>query len=288
MRDYGKIAPQFWTGETGKTIRAAGSQVQIIALYLVTSPSATMLGLYYLPLPTLCHEVGCSLQAAQEALGVLSRTDFAHYDERTEFVWVPNMARFQIGENLKPGDKRITGIIKAMERLKNTPFFEDFLKRHQRVFHLNEASPADAPSMSLSSPSEARSRNRSSSSRSEAGARDLSPTVDHEFEEFWNLYPKRSGKRLGKPEASKKWKALNAQDHQQVLVAVQHYANSELVLKNIGIKDPHRWLRSGKDDEPWRDWIEPEQRANGKEGNNGKPQLPRIGFAERDYREGAF
>lgn len=286
MRAYGKLAPQFWTGETGKTIRAAGPQVQVIALYLVTSPSATMLGLYYLPLPTLCHEVGCSRQAAQKALGVLSRADFARYDERTEFVWVPNMARFQIGENLKPGDKRIAGIIKAIEGLKHTPFFEDFLIRYQRIFQLDGADPTDAPSMPLRSPSEAKSRNRSS--RTEAGARDLSPTVDREFERFWNLYPKRSGKRLGKPEALKKWEALNTQDRQQVLVAVQHYASSELAFKNIGIKDPHRWLRSGKDDEPWRDWIEPEQRTNGKEGNNGKPQLPRIGFAERDYREGAF
>src|SRR4029077_4323962 len=88
---------------------------------------------------------------------------------------------------------------------------------------------------------------------------DMPPAVDKEFDEFWKGYPKRNGKRLGKPEALKKWKSLNVEDRKQVLVAVQHYARSEMVVKGIGIKDPHRWLRSGKDDEPWRDWIEPEQ-----------------------------
>ena len=90
---------------------------------------------------------------------------------------------------------------------------------------------------------------------------DTPQAVEHEFVDFWNLYPMRNGKRLGKPEALKKWKGLNAEDRKQVLVAVQHYARSEMVVKGMGIKDPHRWLRTSKDDEPWRDWIEPEQQA---------------------------
>lgn len=88
--------------------------------------------------------------------------------------------------------------------------------------------------------------------------------VDHEFEEFWNLYPPRNGKRVGKPEALEKFKRLKPDDRLIVLQAVRHYATSELVQNGIGIKDPHRWLRLGKDkngkaNEPWRDWIEPEQ-----------------------------
>jgi len=286
MREYGKIAPQFWTGGTGKTIRAAGPQVQVIALYLVTSPSATMLGLYYLPLPTLCHEVGCTMQAAQEALRVLSRADFARYDELTEFVWVPNMARFQISENLKTGDKRVTSIIKALEGLKHTPFYEDFLKRYQRAFQLNGAGPTDTPSMPLRSPSEAKIRNRSS--RTKAGARDLSPTVDPAFEEFWMHYPKRNGKRLEKPEAITKFQSLSPKDRRLVLVAVQNYAASENVQKGVGIMDPHRFLRKDKGHEPWRDWMEPEQRQEGRKQHDGKAHLPRVGFADRDYREGVF
>lgn len=119
-----------------------------------------------------------------------------------------------------------------------------------------------------------------------AGEYDSPSAIAHEFEEFWHLYPMRNGKRLEKPEAIKKFHALTPEDRWLVLVAVRHYATSELVEKGVGIKDAHRWLRN-RNHEPWRDWIEPEQRIT-KEPFNGKPQLPRIGFAERDYREGAF
>lgn len=262
MREYGKIAPQFWTGKTGKTIRTSGPYTQVVALYLLTSPSSTMLGLYYLPLPTLCHEVGCSLQAARKAIHALSQADFAHYDEPTEYVWVPNMARFQLGKSMKPSDKRISYVLKAVEVFRGTPFFNDFLTRYQQDFHLDGLSPIEVPSKALDGPSEARSRSRSrirsSSRRAETGERDMPPEVDLKFEEFWNLFPKRNGKRLGKPEALRKYLSLSTEDRQLVIVAVRHYAGSELILKGIGIMDPHRFLQKGKGDQPWREWIEPE------------------------------
>ena len=98
----------------------------------------------------------------------------------------------------------------------------------------------------------------SSSSSSEIKIDTSSPAVNHEFEEFWNNYPMRNGKRLGRHEAVQKWNRLKTEDHKQVLIAVHNYASSKLVAEGIGIKDPHRWLRNGKG-EPWRDWIEPEQ-----------------------------
>ena len=113
------------------------------------------------------------------------------------------------------------------------------------------------------------------------------PSVDADFEAFWRMYPARKGKRIGKQEAISKWQRLDANDRQQVLVATRNYATSDLVLNGIGIKDPHRWLRIGKNNEPWRDWIEPEQQS-GRELQNGKVKLPRTGFADRDYREGVF
>ena len=114
------------------------------------------------------------------------------------------------------------------------------------------------------------------------------PSVDADFEAFWKLYPARKGKRIGRPEAIAKWQRLDVNDRRQVLVAVQHYATSELVLRGIGIKDPHRWLKIGKNNEPWRDWIEPESKQTGKELHDGKVDLPRTGFADRDYRTGVF
>jgi hypothetical protein len=44
MRDYAKIAPQFWIGSTGK------------------APHANMLGIYYLPPIFIAHEIGIPLK----------------------------------------------------------------------------------------------------------------------------------------------------------------------------------------------------------------------------------
>ena len=65
MREYAKVAPAFWTGETGRHLRG-DANAQRVAFYLMTCPSANMIGLYYLPLPVLAHEIGISLQGIFE------------------------------------------------------------------------------------------------------------------------------------------------------------------------------------------------------------------------------
>ena len=77
MRDYAKVAPQFWIGETGRELRTMGPETQVLALYLITSPHANMLGLYYLPLPLMAHETGLSAQGTLKALARLSEAGFA-------------------------------------------------------------------------------------------------------------------------------------------------------------------------------------------------------------------
>ena len=114
------------------------------------------------------------------------------------------------------------------------------------------------------------------------------PTVEQEFEEFWKAYPMRNGKRLDKPKALKNFRLIDPENRKLLLRAAVNYAASELVGKGIGIKDPHRWIRTGLCDEPWRDWIEPEQQTNRKEMNNGRHRLPLIGFGQRNYSEGIF
>jgi len=92
MRDFAKVSPLFWTGKTGKEIRESGRDVQVVALYLMTCPTSNMIGMYYLPIPTLCHEVNISKQGAMKALQSLSKVGFACYDEASEYVWVVEMA----------------------------------------------------------------------------------------------------------------------------------------------------------------------------------------------------
>ncbi len=67
MRDYSKVAPQFWTGTTGRALRAAGPEALVAALHLITNPAANMLGLYYIARPTIAHETGLTLDEMRQA-----------------------------------------------------------------------------------------------------------------------------------------------------------------------------------------------------------------------------
>lgn len=149
MRDYAKIAPTFWTGETGKKLRAAGGDAQRVALYLLSGPPSNWIGLFYLPLPTLYHEVGISPEGASEALRRVSKAGFGYYDPKSEHVWIPEAASWQIGESLKPNDKRVEGIIRELKAYRKSPFLKEFLKKYGVAFHIpltEFAEEMDSPS----------------------------------------------------------------------------------------------------------------------------------------------
>jgi hypothetical protein len=140
MREYAKVAPQFWTGETGRAMRG-DTELQVLAMYLMTAPGANMAGVYYLPLPTLAHETGVPPKALMKALRRASEGGFAHYDERTETVWVPEMARFQVGVSMKPGDNRIAGLVSMLWCVPKSPFIKNFYEKYKDAYHLPEEGP---------------------------------------------------------------------------------------------------------------------------------------------------
>lgn len=68
MRDYAKITPQYWIGGTGRHIKQCGVITQLVGLYLLTNPHANMLGVYYLPINFIAHEIGIPFEGASKAL----------------------------------------------------------------------------------------------------------------------------------------------------------------------------------------------------------------------------
>ncbi|MBI2817809.1 MAG: hypothetical protein HYX72_12800 [Acidobacteria bacterium] len=149
MRNYAMISPLFWIDETGKKLRRAGEGVQLVALYLMTCPAANMLGLYYLALPTLCHEVGKDKEEVSKALKILSDLGFAHYDAESEYVWIPEMARIQIGQTLKvgqrlkAGDKQRVGIERELQQIRSKKLVNLFLERYADDFNLEIETESD-------------------------------------------------------------------------------------------------------------------------------------------------
>jgi hypothetical protein len=137
MRAYAAFAPTFWTGETGRAIKARGRDAVVMAAYLITGPSATMYGLYYLPLPTLCHEAGFTPEEARATLAVLEGLRFAQYDADAQLVWVPTMARWQIGPALHPKDRRVRGIENYLRPFLGHQYAREFIKRYGRAYSLS-------------------------------------------------------------------------------------------------------------------------------------------------------
>lgn len=136
MRDYGKVSPQFWIGKTGKELKRSGYEGQIVSLYLLTSPHANMIGLYYLPLMYMAHETGLGIEGASKGLASAIKSGFCLYDNDSEMVWVPEMAAHQIGTSLKPTDKRCPGVQNTYEAQPDNPFLPMFYDKYSDDFHL--------------------------------------------------------------------------------------------------------------------------------------------------------
>ena len=150
MRDYAKVRPSFWLRGTGKALRG-NTEAQLLALYLFTCPSSNMIGLYYLPLPTVAHELGWTLKGASKALQRVSEGGLALYDPKNELVFVPEMARYQIAETLSPRDNNVKWVRRELANYSYHRFYNLFLERYCDVFNLNLEPISEAPSKPLRS-----------------------------------------------------------------------------------------------------------------------------------------
>lgn len=145
MRSYGKVAPQFWIGNTGRKLRDGGAEALLVAIYLISNPHANMLGLYYLPMPYISHETGLGTEGASEGLRKAVEAGFCNYDTASEVVFVYNMARFQVEERLEPEDKRCKGIQREYDALPANPFLPEFFKRYETAFHMTNRRGTGSP-----------------------------------------------------------------------------------------------------------------------------------------------
>lgn len=200
MRDYGKVAPQFWTGSTGKDLKAAGPEAVIVGLYLMTSPHANMIGVYYLPVLYIAHETGLGLEGASKGLQRAIEAGFCTYDEASEYVFVHAMARYQIAPSLSPGDKRCKGVANELERCPNHVMRKAFFALYSEAFHLPEEvaepSPLEAPSKPLGSQEQEQEQEQKEDIAQQAAR------LPARFDEFWSEYPNKRGKAV----AAKAWR----------------------------------------------------------------------------------
>jgi hypothetical protein len=153
VRDYAKLAPTLWTGETGNALRARGFEGLLVATYLVSSPMSNMLGLFAQPLLYMAHETGLGIDGARKGLQDCIEVGFCKYDERSQFVFVHEMAKWQISEALKPNDLRCKGIQKDYDALPTNAFLGEWFDRYAEAFNLtNRRSPSEGAYQAPSKP----------------------------------------------------------------------------------------------------------------------------------------
>lgn len=148
MKTYAKISPRFWTGETGRQLRRC-PEAQVVAMYLCTAPMANMIGVYYLPISYISADTGLSMEGALEGLRRVSEVGFCTYDEQSEFVFVHEMASWQIGETLKEFDNRggkVLSLLKECPKPLARAFSERYKKNYAIDFSEWLESPFEAPS----------------------------------------------------------------------------------------------------------------------------------------------
>ncbi len=193
---YSIVRSTFWTGETGKSLKKEGRDAQLIGVYLITCQSSNMIGLYYLPIPLLCHELGMTEEGALEGLRRVSETGFAMYDAPSEVVFVVEMAKQQIGEPLKDTDNRKPKIMALISEMSKCVFFKDFMARYKESFGLKNISPSKGAWKGLGKDRIGQDRNGmvNGKVRGAGGRKIRTPrSGDHpRFMEWYKVYPRHT------------------------------------------------------------------------------------------------
>lgn len=96
MRDYGKIACEFWTSPT---IQAASDDAKLLAAYLLTNHHCTMIGCYRLPDGYVADDLNWSLQRVAKGFGELLAKGFITRCEQSKYVWIVNYLAWNPLEN---------------------------------------------------------------------------------------------------------------------------------------------------------------------------------------------
>lgn len=279
---FRKIDPRIWTDE--KFRQLTGEQ-QRIALYILTAQS-NRIGLFSFSPGKACEDLKTLPAAFRKGFENVCQALNWEWDSEARVLYLPTWWRYNQPESVN----NVVGNLKDLDDLPATPLFarfaanttylldavkETFLQTLAKGYPHPSPKPSPNP---LPNPSPTQEQEQEQE-------QETPPAVDHNFEEFWNHFPARNGKKLEKGQALAKFSRLTPEDRRLVLVAVKNYTASEMIQRGIGIKDAHRWIRNGKDEEPWREWLTPEIR---KGKTDGKGKLRHSGFADKDYGAGSF
>lgn len=91
------------------------------------------------------------------------------------------------------------------------------------------------------------------------------------FEAFWQTYPPRNGRKVGKDDAKKQWAKLSSEERQLAILGAANLRDETRSGLTFA-PDAHRWLRKRS----WEDWQTPRQPG----GNVQPPTFPDCGICD--------
>ncbi|MFJ6328101.1 MULTISPECIES: hypothetical protein [unclassified Rhizobium] len=156
MRKFASIPPRVWQAD----LKAVRGNLEAITVHyhLTTSGHANMIGLYYVPITYIAHEIGCTVEGASKGLLALVQAQICSYDFERELVWVHDMAADQIAAQLSPKDKRVKGIADQLAMLPMCQITLGFYQRYRLPFHLYDERNLEEFELSMPSGVEAPSK----------------------------------------------------------------------------------------------------------------------------------
>jgi hypothetical protein len=139
-REYGKVSAGLWTGERVPAFAGLSGTGKLVALYLVSSPHANMLGLYRLPLAYLAADTGLTRAESEDALKELTEAELVSYSVEQQFVWVRYFIPTQVltdATGLNANDKQSIHAQRVFDSLAGVPFRNDLLEAYGPSLNLH-------------------------------------------------------------------------------------------------------------------------------------------------------
>jgi hypothetical protein len=266
MRDYGRVFSAFW--QSPET-RAYSEDGRTLALYLLTSPHANLIGCYRLTDAYAADDMQWSLERVREGFSELQEKGFATRDEGTKWVLIHKYLKWNSFEN---GNVAIAAH-KAFDHVPATPLkallavallefgchlkepFANALQTLRESFANPEPDPEPIliqnPTRTISA----------SAAVAKAPSKKARGEYPEEFEAAWQAYPDRPGK--SKADAHKAWAARlrDGADAEAVLAGVKRYAAycAACITDPNYVKQPTTFFGPGQHYEA--DWTPPMPRS---------------------------
>ena len=115
---YTRVESKFWQDEK---MRLISSDARHLMLYLLTSPHRNILGMYFLPIPYACFDLGWDEQRFGKGLSELLSKGCVKYDEDNHIVLVINFLKHNPLEN----QNQVKSAVDKLEQLPRTPLIKD-------------------------------------------------------------------------------------------------------------------------------------------------------------------